>query len=357
MYKRIMKKGIMKKQAITVIFIIFCGCTPKEQSSPVFRHSATADVHPVENPPFIGLPVSLEYYDGRVYISDFHGDPLVVEFDVENSRVVSKSISKGTGPADALPPLALFLSGDTLFFLDRQTFILGYDIPDVSGEHRELTFNKRCSFPAEISNLTTIDGRYLASGYFNGGRYAVYNSRGEKEQEFGDYPSFLSGEKDFPVPAKAMYHQVRFAVNRKLRRVACVSSHVMDIVDYSASPSVVRRIQLGAYHYKFTTGDFLSTARTDGTSAGATAVSSTDDGIYVLFIPSPSLSADVASGRVNEEIWHFDWNGKPVKKFPLDCALTELKAVNDSILYSISWPEYELVQLNLHETDAEGADL
>jgi outer membrane protein assembly factor BamB len=201
-----MYKGNMRKQAIAVIFIVFCGCTPKERSSPVFRHSATVSVHPVKNPPFIGLPVALEYYDGRVYISDFHGDTLVVEFDVENFRVVSKSIIKGTGPGDALPPLGLFLSDDTLFLLNRRTFNLGYDIPNVSGEHRGLTFNKLCSFPVEISNLTAIDGRYLAAGYFNGGRYAVFNSRGEKEQEFGDYPSFLAGEKDFPIPAKAMYH-------------------------------------------------------------------------------------------------------------------------------------------------------
>jgi hypothetical protein len=126
---------------------------------------------------------------------------------------------------------------------------------------------------------------------------------------------------------------------------------VLDIVDYSVSPSVVRRIQLDAYNYKFTTGDFITSGRTDDTSMGAIAVSSTDDSIYILFNPSPGLSAGTGSGSVNEEIWRFDWNGEPVKKFPVDCTLVELKAVNDRILYSLSWPEYELVQLKLNETD------
>ncbi|MDR1339641.1 MAG: TolB-like 6-bladed beta-propeller domain-containing protein [Prevotellaceae bacterium] len=344
-----MAKGNRIKKITAVVFVVFCSCVSKEQSLPVFRYSGAVSVHPVENPPFIGLPVALEYDDGRVYISDFHGDTLLVEFDVENARVVSKSIIKGTGPGDALSPLGLFMSGDTLFLLNRRTFSLGYDIPDTSGERR-ITFNKLCTLPGEVSNLTAIEGKYMAAGYFDGGRYAIFNSRGEKEQEFGDYPSFLAGEKDFPASAKAMYHQVRFAASRKLRRVACVSSHVLDIVDYSTSPNVVRRIQLDSYSYTFETGNFIATSRTDNTSRGAIAVSSTDDGIYILFSPSTELKAGNSSGAVNE-IWYFDWNGEPVRKFPVDRTIETLKAVNDSIFYSLSWPEYELVQLNLCETD------
>ncbi|MDR0348099.1 MAG: TolB-like 6-bladed beta-propeller domain-containing protein [Tannerella sp.] len=337
-----MIKECIIKQAIVFVFAVFCGCTPEKQTSPVFPYSETVGVQPVENPPFVGLPVALEYFNGRIFISEYHSDTLVTEFDVEKAEVVSRSIIKGAGPNDALPPLGLFLSGDTLFFLNRRTFSLGYDILDVSGECRMLTFHKICSFPTEISNLTAIDGRYLAAGYFNDGRYAVFNSRGEKEREFGDYPSFLFGEKDFPASAKAMYHQVSFATNRRLRRVACVSSHVLDLVDFSTSARVLRRIQLDSYNYRFATGDFITSERTDDTSVGARAVSSTDESIYILF----NSSTNAGSDPVNE-IWRFDWEGEPVQKFLVNHAIVELKAVNDSILYSFSLPEYELVKLNI----------
>jgi hypothetical protein len=281
-----------------------------------------------------------------LYISDFHGDPLVTEFDVENSQTVSKGIIKGTGPGDALPPLNLFLSGDTLFLINRRTFSIGYDIPNT----HELSFHKLCSFPSDVSNLTGIDGKYLTAGYFAGGRYAVFNSHGEKESEFGDYPSFLAGEESFPVSAKAMYHQVRFAVNCNLHKVACVGSHVLDLVKLSPSASVVRRILLDSYDYRFTNGNAVSVNRTDDTSIGAKSVSSTDKYIYILFYPAANSSTESDLDPANE-IWCFDWNGEPVKKFRVNQAIVELEAVNDSVFYAMSYPEYKLVKLNFAQNE------
>jgi hypothetical protein len=324
--------------------MVLCGCTSKETRF-TFEHSGIISVHPVENPPFMGIPLSLKYFDGRLYMSDFHGDTLVTEFDVESSQIISKSITKGGGPGESLSPLLLFLSGDTLFLFNLQAHILGYDILGASGEHRGLTSHLLCPLPSAVYNLTSIGGgQYLVAGTFNDGRYAIFNSQGEKEQEFGDYPSFLSGEKDFPASAKAMFHQVKFAVNHNLRRVACASAHVLDIVDFSSSAHVVKRIRLDYYHYEFTTGEILSTRSTDGTSVGAKSVTSTDDYIYLLVHPSGQFGSDIET-----EIWRFDWNGEPVKKFSVDRTITLLEAVNDSLFYAMSYPDYELVKLTVED--------
>jgi hypothetical protein len=338
------KRNIIK-QFIAVIFVAYYSCTP-EVPTPVFRDSTTADILPVENPPFIGLPISLEYYDGRLYISDFYGDTLITVFDVGSSQIISKGITKGEGPKEALSPLNLFLSGDTLFLVNRRAFSMGYDIPDTLNEQKFLSFNKLCSFPSDISNLTGIDGKYLASGYFDR-RYAVFNSRGEKETEFGDYPSFLFGEKDFPVSAKAMFHQIRFTVNRNLRKVACVSAHVLDIVEFSPSPNIARRILLDPYSYKFVAGNTIYTEQTHDTSRGTRAVCSTDNYIYILF--DSAVMPVKSDSNTAPEIWCFDWNGEAVKKIFVNQGIEQLTAINDTFFYSMSHPEYELVKLSFAE--------
>ena len=132
-----MVKKIIISQLITVIFVALCRCTP-ETPTPVFHDSYTISVHPVKNPPFIGVPVALEYFDRRLYISDFHGDTLITVFDVENSQIISKGIIKGVGPGEYLPPLDFFLSGDTLFLINRRAFSLGYDILDRLDKHKIL---------------------------------------------------------------------------------------------------------------------------------------------------------------------------------------------------------------------------
>jgi hypothetical protein len=339
-----MVKKIIISQIITVIFVALCRCTP-ETPTPVFHDSYTISVHPVKNPPFIGAPVALEYFDKMLYISDFHGDTLITVFDVENSQIISKGIIKGVGPGEYLPPLDFFLSGDTMFLINRRAFSLGYDILDRLDKHKRLSFNKLFSFSSAVSNLTGIDGKYLAFGYFDK-RYAIFNSRGEKEMEFGDYPSFLFGEKDFPTSAKAMFHQAHFAANQNLRRVACVSTHVLDMVDFSSSPSVLKQIQLGFYDYKFTTGNAIYTEQTYDTSKGAIAVTSTDDYIYILFNPATPENPNL---NTENEIWCFDWHGEPVKKFFVNQPIYQLSAVNDSIFYSLSYPEFELVKLSLEQ--------
>jgi hypothetical protein len=131
--------------------------------------------------------------------------------------------------------------------------------------------------PVEVFQLAGIhDNRYLASGIFESGRYAILNTDGEIERIFGDYPDFTPGEKDYPYDGKAMFHQVQFGCNRNIRKIACVSSHVADIVDFSDSIAVEKTILLDSYRYRFSTGNIQAAERMPGIARGAVGVTTTD---------------------------------------------------------------------------------
>jgi hypothetical protein len=297
---------------------------------------------PIDYPLFIGLPISLVYFENKLYISDFFGDTLITEFDIDKKTVTSKIITKGEGPGEAQSPLMISVAKNSLLMFNKKSFRLGYyPLKDSIDTRKQLNFS--CQITSEVSNLTSIGkNRYLASGFFENGRYAILNAEGKVEKEFGNYPAFLTGEKDRPNQAKAMFHQVRFETNMNINKVVCISSHILEIVDFSKSVVVVESIKLGSYDYKFTTGDVISSNKTSDTSRGAIAVTSTDNFIYLIFNDSK-----LNDSKLKNDIWVFDWNGEPVKKLNVDKNIILITAVNDNLIYALTDGEYGIVKLNI----------
>jgi hypothetical protein len=343
-YVKRMRKNIILRLLVIVIAFFMVTCTSNNKKL-VFEKEENASSIPVKNSPFLGLPIVLVHFENQLLISDFYLDSLITIFDLNENRVIAKLAKKGIGPNEALPPLTISIVNDSLLTFNKNKFQLGYyDLKTGSGIRGENHFLFQVT--TQVSQIAHIHyGLYLASGFFeHEKRYALLNSEGKIENEFGDFPHFLDGEKDRPANAKAMFHQTRFETNRNVKKIACLSSHVLDIVDFSDDFYVSQRILLDTYNYKFSVGDVLFAEKTEDTSVGAIDVTSTDRYIYVLFNNSKNQVF-----KLNKELWIFDWAGTPIKKIKVDETIRLITAISDSLLYAIALmdEDYSIVKLNI----------
>jgi hypothetical protein len=332
----------MKKSTVllstVVLHLLFATCT-NDKKLPVFEKEEIASFSPVPNSPFMGLPVGVIPFNDQLIISDFQMDTMITVFDLRDNKVTAQVAPKGLGPNESQPPLTIFMLNDTLFAYEMTQFKLSYytfeDGIEIN-EKKNLLFRT----PTQVFKLTAIDkDHYLAFGTFDKGRYAILNEKGEVVSEFGEYPNFLAGEKDRPNDAKAMFHGVLFASNKKVKKVAASSPYVLDIIDLSNEIHVSKRVFLAPYDYTFSSGNVLWAKKTKDTPPGAIGVTVTENFIYVL----------VAKTTKTKEIWVFDWEGNAVKKVTIHGNIRMITAVDDSLLYAIALIEedYAIVRIEM----------
>ena len=336
-----MKNCVLLLSILSIYIMLLFACTSNKRKI-VFEKEENISSVFIEDSPFIGLPVKLLNYENKLFISDFFADPLLTIFDLNENSVIANVVKKGTGPDEALPPLLISLVNDTLLAFNKSKFQLNYFLLN---ENYDISLKSNLLFqvPSQVSQLSYLNSYiYLASGYFKNGRYALLNAIGEIDRIFGDFPNFLEGEKDRPYEAKAMFHQIQFEINKGIKKVACLSSHVLDIIDFTDYIHVCQQIQLDAYDYYFSTGNMIYTDKTPNTSRGAIDITSTDKHIYVLF--------DYSQNHLNNDIWVFDWTGVPIKKITLDSDIRLITAIDDNLLYALALigEDFKIVKLNLN---------
>lgn len=281
---------------------------------------------------FIGLPIDLKIYHDKLFISDFYGDSLIISYNL-NKKSNSRFGKKGEGPHDISAPSILFINDDKLYIYSKNTFKLGYfNISDTTQNYYDYEYIGL--MPSLISEVTVLENdRYLASGYFEDGRYAIYDNEGKASKIFGDYPNFLANEEAFSFDVKAMFHQVMFESNRHKEKIIGLSAYIMDVIDVSTVDcNVEKRVLLSDYNYNFHNENYIQTRKNEKTPIGAISISMTQNYIYVLFNPNSSTNLPI----LNNEIWVFDWNGKPNEKIIPNINLTLIAAASDNTIYGIA---------------------
>jgi hypothetical protein len=338
------KYAMSIKYIIIISLVILAGCTIENRTI-VFNRTEKAITAELENSPFLGLPIVLKHYKNRLIISDYHGDPLITVFDIQSDSVTSQMIGKGMGPGEALPPLSVSFAGDSMLLYTKSVYRAGYyalsdiDMP----EKTSVKFSQ--PIPNIIFDVTCLPGNnLLATGFFEHGHYAIINVQGETIREFGNYPAFAANEKDYPYQAKALFHQVvLFEAHPNRHKIACVSSHVLEIINCRTTFLVTASISLAPYQYTYAVNDnYISVKKTPDTSRGAISVTSTNDFIYILI---DSDKEDEVNG--GNEIWVFDWNGEPVKKVLVDRNICLITAISDMLMYAITNPDYTIIKLSV----------
>lgn len=334
----------MKETAFFILIILFCiSCNHHDPVT--FSRIENISCESQKTSPFMGLPMSMKVFNNQLFISDFHGDSLIIRYDLKSQTEIGRFASRGNGPNEFISPIFLFVSDSALFIQSMGNRIFGYLPGSIYEEAETSTFKSLFNVPEMAVHMFPLDSqRFLATGFFEQGRYAILNDRGEIVSYFGSYPEYLKGEKDRPTINRGMYHQVMYEANYPAKKLICLSGHVLEILDFSSEvPKSVESILLSPYDYDYSPNNFISAKSKENTVFGAVAISSTENYVYVVYNPNtPGNKLTPA----DNEIWVFDWKGTPVRKLIPDKNINNIVAINDQLLYGISdLPDPTLVRI------------
>ncbi|GHT07767.1 hypothetical protein FACS189432_00300 [Bacteroidia bacterium] len=319
--------------------------TKKEIKFPVVEQVSFETVDSL----FLGQPLTMQIFDNiDLYISDFH-EPMIIHYDLDEKKEVSRFLNKGNGPEETLPPVILSnnsLFNNRLYTLSKQSRNLGY----YTLIENPISYTPLFRFPYFFGNIISFDkDRYLVHGFFEDDShyYRILDEQGNEIQRIGEYPDFLQGEKDFPNMVKVIFHTVQFSCSNYRKKIVSTGPYVLDIIDFSQeiTDSSIQRIPLAKYDYTYTTGTHNSTEIKSGFVYGSYDLASDDSYIYLLFNPNTDKNEGLKA-----EIWVFDWDGNPVKKLLLNRSPSLITISGDSHIYGLVLNKdemYEIVKVKI----------
>lgn len=299
--------------------LLLVGCN-ESQKRVSFGKSTNAESIAFEEA-LISIPMDIKKKGDVLYVSDFKGDSLLYCYSLSEQRFIKRMLPQGQGPDEFLAPVEFFLSDSTILIHNRWHFTAqsyAFNEVDFSIHSCEGLMH----LPMNLDRVYPISkSRYIASGVFEDCRFLILDNSGNIISQCGDFPNYQSGEEAIPSTAKAMFHQSQFGYNTSRKRLACVTSNVLELWDYVPETlSLHKRQLLSPYHYLFNSSPDGVYAESDNPDAelGARGISVSDSYIYVLYSPKTHRMHEEGKETRNSEIWVFDWEGEPIRKILVD---------------------------------------
>lgn len=275
----------------------------------------------------VGIPLNFVAYKNKLFIADFE-NPMIINYNIEKREVENRFFNIGRGPSESMPPIMLYINknDNKLYSYSKQAFTLGcHEVTNFVDYHKEFKVSYK------YQNVIPINsGKYLASGYFNDGRFQLLNSSGDIEYKFGKFPSFAVDEEKIPDDSKTIFHQVMLALKPSQDKVAALSSHVLEIIDIVNNNQKIetKQILLSPYEYTYSSGKYLFANLKEGYVKGSISLTCDDEKIYVLF------NNGTESDNI-PEILVFDWNGNPEKRITLEKNFKMITVDENGIMYGL----------------------
>lgn len=330
-YKKTMKVQLF---ALTLLLVSCSG----SQKRVLFSESVTAESTVLEDA-IISIPMDIKKKGEVLYVTDFKGDSLLRCYSLSSRCFVKQMLPQGQGPDEFLSPVEFFISDSSVFIHNRWHFTArDYAFNDKNfsiqsqGELMRLPMNVDRIYPISTS-------RFIASGVFDDCRFLLLDNNGHVIAKCGSFPNYQSEEEAIPNTAKSMFHQSQFGYNASQKRLACVTSNVLELWDYTAETLTLHKRQLLApYHYSFNSSPDGVYAESDHPDAelGARGIAISNNYVYVLYDSNTHRMHEEHSETQNSEIWVFDWEGNPIRKILID---TQVKCFcvdeTDSAFYCV----------------------
>ena len=306
------------KYALFLILFILVNCTvPVEKIA--FEKVDDRKVT-VLHETFISVPLEMDVKGDIIYISDFRGDSLLWCYNVVTQNFEGKMIPRGEGPGEFLSPIQ-FIMSDSMMFIHNRWHFTAQNYTFNPSNYILNPLGPLIHLPTDIDMLYLLSNdTYVASGRFSDSRFVILNKNGNVISKCGDYPDYNHGEKDIPNFPKFMFHQSMFGFYKKKEMLTTVTSHVLELWNYSNDSLLLqKRILLSPYGYQYNLGDESASAvANDDVETGAKRIYTTENYIYVLYDPNTTKMYYDKEAHLNNEIWIFDWEGKPIEKMKIN---------------------------------------
>ncbi|MDR2910190.1 MAG: TolB-like 6-bladed beta-propeller domain-containing protein [Bacteroidales bacterium] len=135
----------------------------------------------------VGRPYNITTIDTLLIFYDYTYDgKLVTVYDMKNNKCMGRFVSEGNGPNEMLPPLSIlrYPQKDKLFaFNDDLRSLFVFEVPSMNIQNKIL-------FPSEglPKMLGKMKDYYVAMGYWEKGRFGIYDREANLLRTDGKYP-------------------------------------------------------------------------------------------------------------------------------------------------------------------------
>ncbi len=302
------------KIAIIIELFVLISCQSQYTSKIVFPETISRDISLLKET-YLSIPLDMECNDSILFISDFRGDSLLWIYNIKSNDFLHRLAPFGEGPDNFLSPIEIKLLDSILIIHNRWHYSLKKYCIDSEMQIQTKT-DEINRLPTDIDRVHPLnDSTYIASGRFNEGRYAILNNKGKIIKYLGEYPAYFCGEADIPNFPKFMFHQTMFDSNSEGNKLACATTHVLDIMKCTEdSVELSHRLLLSPYEYGFKQDEYSAQAIENiRNELGVKRIYTTDDFIYLLYKPFTEKQFHELKSK-SCEIWMFDWEGNAIKK-------------------------------------------
>ena len=297
----------------------------------------------------IALNIELKLQDSLLLLNDFKLDPMITAINLNDNTTFSTFLPKGEGPDDCLPPVQLQELDNTIYVLERQSSTL-------SKFHSSMIYDgpvklervwRSDDFPNTFIPLN--DSVFMTTMINDESRFILMNEKGENTNRFGEYPILSPDEDSYDNASRSLFHQTFLLKKKKENKIAAITSHVLELYTYDEKYnfSLEQQVLFSPYEYKPSTfGDMQNITPSENTDRGGMCFYGTDKYIYVVYYPENEQLYTHPDKRKNE-IWIFDWSGKPIKALLPDKDIITIAVDNeDHNMYAVD-KNCELFQISI----------
>lgn len=180
----------------------------------------------------VGLLLDLNLKGDTMLVNQFYGDEFLSWISLSDGKLIKSAIKRGDGPNDMIGPLKVnLLSDGQLRIYDKQ----GFNVYSSDFDCNKV--GKIIKLPFSTSTIFCFnDGKILASK-------VPFGINDEKEKAtrftifidsinkvcFGEYPRLSKSEQDYPIEARAQFHQTNGFCELPDNRFVVLSSHVLSM--------------------------------------------------------------------------------------------------------------------------------
>lgn len=292
-------------------------------------------------------PIRLQVYDSLLITINVGENKLLTVYNLNTYTKIGSRINLGDGPLEMFQPN--FIKGDdkniSLYDMGKST-IFKYDISDFVHNADPVPV-KQIKLSQNIFNDVAFDGEgnIIAPVYRDQSLFSIFNQNGEKVGNFGAYPE--SGLQMTDAEKREMF-QFTYASNSNGKMALCYSWN--DLIDiYNEEKQLACRIhgpiQFTSSFKEFRDGEVSSAHPEQGKQRDAYYNPVAADDVFFVLFNGNFVDDENYTNRSNQ-IFVFDWNGKPLERLILDNGIISFTVNSQKRkIYGISdMPEYHIVE-------------
>ena len=324
----------MRKIFVILLLPAFWACNNKNASivdSFKTTQTLTHKVFDVQNGASeLKDPYNLAVVGNTVTLLNVRASKNFTTIDITTGRVIKQWGDKGQGPNEFIRVMDIYNTGAGLNIWDNAKsklyFCSDSDLESDSVYFKNIPINIEGNQYRYNSVIQLDTFSFFAVGGDGNKLFTLFNTKNNEVKEIGNFPSEDTNSHISPVLRKLAYNG-RIRYNSSLKKLVYVSiaSEMFEIYNFDGAD-----VKLAKGNYS-TIPQYREIIRGDGARTVATSllngkgnnygITVSDENIFILYQDHKraGIVSETDTNKPADMVLVFDWNGKPIKIYELDC--------------------------------------